>query len=72
MATTPFDPDRQLLDEDLQIVRGTLAAITPDVRSYSKRSAEAIQEALQRLDIAQREIRAGTAIKAIPRTLGGL
>lgn len=53
---TTFAPTRQVLDEDLQIVRGTLAAITDDVRSYSDRAADAIQEALERLDVAQREI----------------
>jgi hypothetical protein len=53
---TTFAPNRQVLDEDLQIVRGTLAAITDDVRGYSHRAAEAIKEALVKLDVAQREI----------------
>lgn len=53
---TTFAPSRQVLDEDLQIVRGTLAAITDDVRHLSPRAADAIRDALQRLDVAQQEI----------------
>ena len=46
---------RQILDEDLQIIRVTLATITDDVRRISGRAADAIQEALAKLDVAQRE-----------------
>jgi hypothetical protein len=46
---------RELLDVDLQIVRVTLATISADVRSYSDRAADAIQEALVSLDCAQQE-----------------
>jgi hypothetical protein len=46
---------REILDEDLQIVRGTLAAISDDVRSFSSRAADAIQDALVKLDCAQQE-----------------
>jgi len=46
---------REILDEDLLIIRVTLATITDDVRRFSGRAADAIQEALERLDIAQRE-----------------
>ncbi len=48
-------PERQTLDEDLQIIRVTLATITDDVRHFSKAAAKAMQEALQKLDLAQRE-----------------
>ena len=44
---------REMLDQDLQIVRVTLAAISPDVRGYSALAADAIEEALERLDSAQ-------------------
>lgn len=46
---------RQILDEDLQIIRVTLATITEDVRHFSGRAADAIKEALVKLDVAQRE-----------------
>jgi len=46
---------RQMLDEDLQIVRVTLATILDDVRAFSDQAADAIQEAIERLDRAQSE-----------------
>jgi hypothetical protein len=46
---------RQILDEDLQIVRVTLATIVADVRSYSEQAADTIEEAIARLDRAQLE-----------------
>jgi len=45
----------QMLDEDLQIVRVTLATILDDVRAFSDQAANAIQEAIERLDRAQCE-----------------
>lgn len=48
-------PQRQVLDEDLQIIRVTLATITDDVRRFSAGAADAIQEALAKLDQAQWE-----------------
>jgi hypothetical protein len=51
---TPETPSRrEMLDRDLQIVRVTLAAISPDVRDFSAPAADAIEEALERLDSAQ-------------------
>jgi hypothetical protein len=47
--------ERQILDEDLQIIRATLATITGDIRYFSDRAANAIQEALKKLDAAQEE-----------------
>ena len=44
-----------VLDEDLQIVRGTLAAIKPDIRRISGRAADAVQEAMEQLDRARLE-----------------
>ena len=49
----PSDP--QILDEDLQIIRVTLAAITDQVRFFSASAADAMQDALQKLDLAQQE-----------------
>jgi hypothetical protein len=46
---------RQILDEDLQIIRVTLATIVNDVRHFSARAADAVQEALAKLDAAQEE-----------------
>lgn len=46
---------REMLDQDLQIVRVTLATISDDVRGFSGRAADAIQEALKKLDCAQKE-----------------
>ncbi len=51
--TTPSR--REMLDEDLQIVRVTLSAISADVRGFSVRAADAIQDALVNLDCAQDE-----------------
>ena len=59
----------QVLDEDLQIVRGTLAAIKPDVRRVSRRAAFAVQEAMKKLDVARKEFaRARPARQASPPT----
>ena len=58
MEPTPSSK-RQILDEDLQIIRVTLATITEDVRRISGRAADAIQEALAKLDVAQREFTRG-------------
>jgi hypothetical protein len=49
----PSDP--QTLDEDLQIIRVTLATITDRVRFFSASAADAMQEALEKLDRAQGE-----------------
>ena len=46
---------RQMLDEDLQIVRVTLVTILKDVRAFSDQAANTIQEAIERLDRAQSE-----------------
>ncbi len=46
---------REVLDEDLQIIRVTLATITDEVRAFSGQAADAIQQALERLDFAQQE-----------------
>jgi hypothetical protein len=47
---------RQILDEDLQIIRVTLATIMDDVRRYSGHAADSMQDALDKLDRAQKEI----------------
>ncbi len=50
---------REMLDQDLQIVRVTLATISDDVRGFSGSAADAIQEALEKLDCAQEEFGRG-------------
>jgi hypothetical protein len=47
--------ERQILDEDLQIIRVTLATIITDIRQFSSRAADAVQDALAKLDSAQEE-----------------
>ena len=44
---------RQILHEDLQIIRVTLATITDDIRTYCPQAATAVQHALSQLDRAQ-------------------
>jgi len=44
---------RQIIDEDLQIIRVTLATIAGDVRRFSPQAAVAVQTALTELDHAQ-------------------
>jgi hypothetical protein len=46
---------REILDEDLQIVRHTLVAISSDVRRYSSKSAQAVEEAVKKLEVAHQE-----------------
>lgn len=46
---------REILDEDLQILRHTLVAIAPDIRCYSDASADALGEAVKKLEFAQQE-----------------
>jgi len=52
-AFTPMDP--QILDEDLQIVRATLATITGDVHRLSPAAGQALDEARAKLDQAHAE-----------------
>lgn len=51
----PTDSHREVLDQDLQIIRATLATIMGDVRDFSGSAATAMQEALEKLDRAQAE-----------------
>ncbi len=46
----------QILDEDLQIVRATLAVIADDVHSFSGEAGHAVVEALEKIDHAQSEV----------------
>jgi hypothetical protein len=46
----------QALDEDLQIVRATLASIAGDVHHFSGEAGYAIVEALEKLNQAQEEV----------------
>lgn len=47
---------RDVLHEDLQILRHTLAAISDDVRRFSRFSADAVERAIQNLDQARDEL----------------
>jgi hypothetical protein len=52
----PPDPlPRQILEEDLLMVRATLETISNDVRRFSGHAADAIREALEKLELAERE-----------------
>ena len=44
---------REVLHEDLQILRYTLAAISDDVRQHSPFSAEAVERAITDIDVAR-------------------
>jgi hypothetical protein len=46
----------QALDEDLQIVRATLATIAGDVHHFSGAAGYAVVEALEKLNLAQEEV----------------
>jgi hypothetical protein len=50
---SPISP--QVLDEDLQIVRSTLASIVDDVSSLSAQAGDAVRDALERIDVAHAE-----------------
>ncbi len=45
----------QVLDEDLQIVRATLATICEDVNRLSPNAGQAVSEALEKIDEAHAE-----------------
>lgn len=45
----------QVLDEDLQIVRATLASISDDVHRLSPQAGQAVFEALTKIDEAHAE-----------------
>ena len=49
----PSNP--QVLDEDLQIIRATLATITSAVQRHSQMAGVALENALAQLDLAQAE-----------------
>jgi hypothetical protein len=44
-----------VLDEDLQIVRATLASITDDLARLSPPASQAVNEAVEKLDQARAE-----------------
>jgi hypothetical protein len=46
----------QVLDEDLQMVRATLATIAGDAHHFSGEAGYAIVEALEKLNYAQEEV----------------
>jgi hypothetical protein len=51
----PEPSQRQILEEDLQIVRATLETISGDVRRISGRAADAIKDAVEKLKFAQHQ-----------------
>ena len=48
-------PSPQVLDEDLQIVRATLASISEDVNRLSPNAGQAVNDALVKIDEAHAE-----------------
>lgn len=50
-----FSLPPQVLDEDLQIVRATLASISDDVQRLSPQAGQAVSEALNKIDEAHAE-----------------
>lgn len=50
---SPISPE--VLDEDLQIVRCTLASIVDDVSTLSEPAGHAVRDALERIDAAHAE-----------------
>jgi hypothetical protein len=48
-------PSPQVLDEDLQIVRATLASISDDVNRLSPHAGQAVSDALIKIDEAHAE-----------------
>ena len=59
-AQLPLSP--QILDEDLQIVRATLATISDDVNRLSPHAGRAVHDALEKIDEAHAQfIQASTA-----------
>jgi hypothetical protein len=53
MESSALPLHRQILHEDLQIIRVTLATITGDIHRYCPEAATAIEGALSHLDRAQ-------------------
>jgi len=51
----PIPAKLQTVDEDLQIIRVTLATLASEVRSLSQRAADAVEEALAKVDQARKE-----------------
>ena len=58
---------REILDEDLQIMRVTLTAISDDMRHYSAASAAALLEAIEKVNQAYREFRGPPVSGAGPK-----
>ena len=50
---SPLSP--QILDEDLQIVRATLASISDDVNRLSPHAGQAVHDAMEKIDEAHAE-----------------
>ena len=51
----PSSISSRILDEDLQIVRATLATISDDVKRLSPHAGEAVTDALRKIDEAHEE-----------------
>jgi hypothetical protein len=47
-----LSPSPQVLDEDLQIVRATLASISEDVKRLSPNAGRAVNDAMEKIDEA--------------------
>lgn len=63
MNNRPIPLSREVIDQDLQIMRATLSVLLQDIRQISAQAANSVQNAVVQLDQARREF-ARRAIKS--------
>jgi len=68
MNNRPIPLSREVIDQDLQIMRATLSVLLQDIRHISAQAADSVQNAVVQLDQARREF-ARRAIKSCPAPL---
>lgn len=66
MEPTTSSLSREVLDEDLQIVRVTLATLSPEIRRFSEKSEKAVRYALKKIDEARAAFAESGAEGGIP------
>ncbi|MBP6307670.1 MAG: hypothetical protein KA334_03035 [Opitutaceae bacterium] len=55
MNNRPPPLSREVIDQDLQIMRATLSVLLQDIRHISSQAADSVQNAVVQLDQARRE-----------------
>ena len=55
MNNRPIPLSREVIDQDLQIMRATLSVLLQDIRHISSQAADSVQNAVVLLDQARRE-----------------